>query len=107
MDSEFSALNSMNPVNIKNFRLKNYKKKRVQTTLFNKLVKNNFDFLNIDCEGNDLKILKTIDLKKFTPEIINIEVSKDNEKEIYEYLNFYGYSIYEIKSLSHIFKKIK
>ena len=34
-------------------------------------------------EGNDLKILKTIDLKKYTPEIINIEVSKDNEKEIY------------------------
>ena len=63
--------------------------------------------MNIDCEGNDLKILKTIDLKKYTPEIINIEVSKDNEKEIYEYLNFYGYGIYEIKYLSHIFKKIK
>ena len=83
------------------------KKKRVKTTLFNKLVKNNFDFLNIDCEGNDLKILKTIDLKKFTPEIINIEVSKNNEKKIYEYLNFNGYSIYKVKSLSHIFKKIK
>jgi len=107
MDSEFSALNSVNPGNIKNFRLKNYEIKRVQTTLFYKLVKNNFDFLNIDCEGNDLKILKTIDLKKYTPEIINIEVSKDNEKEIYEYLNFYGYGIYEIKYLSHIFKKIK
>ena len=37
--------------------------------------------------------------------IINIEVSKDNEKEIYEYLNFYGYNVYAIKSLSHIFKK--
>ena len=45
--------------------------------------------MNIDCEGNDLKILKTIDLKKFTPKIINIEVSKDNKKQIYEYLNFY------------------
>ena len=74
MDSEFSALNSVNPGNIKNFRLKNYEIKRVQTTLFYKLVKNNFDFLNIDCEGNDLKILKTIDLKKYTPEIINIDV---------------------------------
>ena len=107
MDSEFSALNSINKNNIKKFGLKNLKKKRVQTTLFNKLIKKNFDFLNIDCEGNDLKILKTIDLKKFTPKIINIEVSNDNKKQIYEYLSFYGYGIYEVKSLSHIFKKIK
>ncbi len=107
MDSEFSALNSINKNNIKKFGLKNLKKKRVQTTLFNKLIKKNFDFLNIDCEGNDLKILKTIDLKKFTPKIINIEVSKDNKKQIYEYLNFYGYGIYEVKSMSHIFKKIE
>ena len=107
MDSEFSALNSINKNNIKKFGLKNFKKKRVQTTLFNKLIKKNFDFLNIDCEGNDLKILKTIDLKKFTPKIINIEVSKDNKKQIYEYLNFYGYGIYEVKSMSHIFKKIE
>ena len=106
MDSEFSALNSINKNNIKKFGLKNLKKKRVQTTLFNKLIKKNFDFLNIDCEGNDFKILKTIDLKKFTPKIINIEVSKDNKKQIYEYLNFYGYGIYEVNSLSHIFKKI-
>ena len=107
MDSDFSALNSINKNNIKKFGLKNLKKKRVQTTLFNKLIKKNFDFLNIDCEGNDLKILKTIDLKKFTPKIINIEVSKDNKKQIYEYLNFYGYGIYEVKSMSHIFKKIE
>ena len=107
MDSEFSALNSINKNNIKKFGLNNLKKKRVQTTLFNKLIKKNFDFLNIDCEGNDLKILKTIDLKKFTPKIINIEVSKDNKKQIYEYLNFYGYGIYEVKSMSHIFKKIE
>ena len=107
MDSDFSALNSINKNNIKKFGLKNLKKKRVQTTLFNKLIKKNFDFLNIDCEGNDFKILKTIDLKKFTPKIINIEVSKDNKKQIYEYLSFYGYGIYEVKSLSHIFKKIK
>ena len=107
MDSEFSALNSVNQDNIKKFGLINLRKKKVQTTLFYKLVQNNFNFLNIDCEGNDLKILKTIDLKKFTPEIINIEVSKENQKGIYEYLNFHGYGIYQIKSLSHIFKKIK
>ena len=107
MDSEFSALNSVNQENTKKFGLMNIQKKKVQTTLFYKLVQNNFNFLNIDCEGNDLKILKTIDLKKFTPEIINIEVSKENQKGIYKYLNFHGYRIHKVKSLSHIFKKIK
>ncbi len=78
-----------NPQNLVKYKIK------VQMKIFHQLVKKNFDFLNIDCEGNDLKILKTIDLKKFTPKIINIEVSKDNEKEIYGYLNFYGYNIYK------------
>ena len=70
-------------------------------------IKNNFDFLNIDCEGNDLKILKTIDLKKYTPKIIIIEVSNENKKKIYSYLNLHGYKLYITKSLSHIFKKIE
>ena len=105
LDSEFSALNSMYLDNVKAFNLAKYKKIKMQTQIFSHVIKDNFDFLNIDCEGNDLKILKTIDLKKYTPKIINIEVSKINKKEIYSYLNSYGYKLFEIKSLSHIFKK--
>ena len=105
IDSEFSALNSMYPKNVEEFGLKNFKKMKFKTSLFSELISNNFDFLNIDCEGNDLKILKTIDLKKYTPKIINIEVSENDNNEIYEYLNLYDYSIFEVKSLSHIFKK--
>jgi hypothetical protein len=107
LDSEFSALNSMYPENLKKFGLKNYKKFKIKTKIFSQIVKYNFDFLNIDCEGNDLKILKTINLKKYTPKIIVIEVSKDNKKEIYNYLNLNGYKLYQIKTLSHIFKKIE
>ena len=72
---------------------------------FPDIVKDNFDFLNIDCEGNDFKILKTIDLKKYTPKIINIEVSLNNKKDIYDYMRLNGYKILDVKSLSHIFKK--
>jgi len=107
LDSEFSALNSMYPKNLKKFGLKKYKKFKIQTKIFSQIVKNNFDFLNIDCEGNDLKILKTIDLKKYTPKIIIIEVSNENKKKIYSYLNSHGYKLYITKSLSHIFKKIE
>ena len=105
IDSEFSALNSMYPDNFQNFGFKNLKKVKINTKLFTQLVKKNFDFLNIDCEGNDLKILKTIDLLKYTPKIICIEVSEKYKNEIYNYLKNYGYQIYHIKSLSHIFQK--
>ena len=105
IDSEFSALNSMHSENQRKFNLKNLKKIKFQTNIFPELVKDNFDFLNIDCEGNDLKILKTIDLNKYTPKLINIEVSESNKVEIYEYLNSFGYDIFDIKSVSHIFKK--
>ena len=105
LDSEFSALNSVYSDNIQKFNLKNLKKLKIQTKIFPQLIKENFDFLNIDCEGSDFKILKTIDLKKYSPKVIIIEVSKKNKNEIYNYLNIYGYKIFEIKSLSHIFVK--
>ena len=60
IDNQFSALNSMSTENSKNFKFKNIKKIKVNTQLFSEVVKENFDFLNIDCEGNDYKILKTI-----------------------------------------------
>ena len=105
LDSEFSALNSIYEDNSKNFLFKDLKKISIKTKTFPELIKDNFDFLNIDCEGNDFKILKTIDLKKYTPKIINIEVSPNNKKNIYDYLYLNGYKILDIKSLSHIFKK--
>ena len=106
IDSEFSALNSIYPENKKIFDFKDSKKIKLKTKTFPQLIKNNFNFLNIDCEGNDLKILKTIDFKLFTPEIISIEVSDHNKKDIYTYLNMFGYELFIIKNLSHIFKKI-
>ena len=99
------SLNSINIDNSKNFKFNNLKKINIETTIFPKIIKDNFDFLNIDCEGNDFKILKTIDLKKYTPKMINIEVSQDNKKNIYEYMWQNSYEILDIKSLSHIFIK--
>lgn len=102
-DSKFSALNSLYKDNFKKFNLKKIKQIKVKTQIFSNIVKENFDFLNIDCEGNDLKILKTIDLNVYTPKLICVEVNNQNKKLIYEYLAFYGYKILTIKSLSHIF----
>ena len=104
-DSEFSALNSIYPDNSKKFKFKNKKRINIKTQIFSELVKDNFDFLNIDCEGNDYKILKTINLKRYTPKLINIEVNQDSKTDIYNYLKLNGYKLLEVKSLSHIFEK--
>jgi len=104
LDNEFSALNSTNKENIKNFKINNFKKNRMKTKIFPKIIKQKFDFLNIDCEGNDYKILKTINLKKFKPKLICVEVSKESKKLIYNYLNSNNYEILTVRSLSHIFK---
>ena len=107
IDNEFSALNSIYKNNIKNHKIKKYQKIKINTKVFSNVVKEKFDFLNIDCEGNDYNILKTIDLKKYNPQIICIEVSEKNKKLIYKYLNANHYKLLTIRSLSHIFKYTK
>src|SRR5258706_1007644 len=56
----------------------------------------NIDLLTIDVEGHDLQVLRGLDLSKYRPKIIVIEIHaldsiKDNE--IYEYLTANGYSL--------------
>ena len=105
-DNKFSALNSIYTKNLDKFGIKDFKKIKVKTKIFSNLVKDNFDFLNIDCEGNDYKILRSIDLKKYNPKLICIEISsKEDKKSIFEYLNTYTYELIEVKDLSYIFKK--
>jgi len=105
-DNKFSALNSIYTKNLDKFGIKDFKKIKVKTKIFSNLVKDNFDFLNIDCEGNDYKILRSIDLKKYNPKLICIEISSEEDKNfIFEYLNTYTYELIEVKDLSYIFKK--
>ena len=105
-DHLFSALNSVYLENSKNFELKNLKKVKTKTKIFSDLVKDKFDFLNIDCEGSDYQILKTIDLNFYTPKLICIEINSKNKRKIFQYLNSYGYKVLKIKKVSYIFKKI-
>ena len=63
------------------------KKIKIQCFTLDRVLKNKnleeFDFLNIDVEGNELKVLKGFDLKKFNPKLITIE---NNDLTINEYL---------------------
>ena len=42
----------------------------MKTSTFDDLVNQDFDFLNIDLEGHDFNVLKTIDFNKFHPKLI-------------------------------------
>lgn len=106
-DHNFSELNSIYKDNKKNFALKNIKKIKVKTKVFSDLVKDKFDFLNIDCEDSDYDILKTIDLNYYKPKLICIEVRPKYKFKIYKYLRLSGYKLFQIKKVSHIFVRNK
>jgi FkbM family methyltransferase len=66
------------------------------------------DFLNIDAEGADFEILQSLDLNKYSPELICIEViEKDLENsDVFNLLYKNRYKKIWSGVFSHIFKKI-
>jgi FkbM family methyltransferase len=53
-------------------------------------------YLNIDCEGNDLEVLKGFSLSKYAPDIITIEaLDAENVQRIVGYLSYRGYELKE------------
>ena len=72
----------------KTFGSKIKKPKKIRTRKLSEIFRKNriskVDFLNIDSEGHELSILKSINLKKFNIKVICIEVLKHNMKAIKE-----------------------
>ena len=90
----------------------NIKKSKIQSlTLDALLEKINFtdkklDLLGIDVEGADLKVLKGLNIEKFKPELICVEIHEKDIKnsEIYKYLSNFSYELVWSGVFSHIFK---
>ena len=97
----------------KTFGTKIKKTKKIKTKklseIFHKKRIYKVDFLNIDAEGHELNILKSINLKKFDIKVICIEVLKHNLKAIIEskkvirYLNKNGYKFKLKKKINYVF----
>jgi len=66
------------------------------------------DFLNIDVEGADFEVLQSLDLNKYSPELICIEViEKDLENsDVFNFLYKNRYKKIWSGVFSHIFKRI-
>jgi len=68
---------------------KKYKTVKLPKTTLNNLVNKynipkNFELLNIDVEGHELEVLKGINLKKYRPRIITVEIHVKKTSEIFK-----------------------
>ena len=75
---EFSALSTLNKKQSKISFQGRIKEKLIACSTLTTIIKKNYmykriDFLNIDAEGNDFKILKSLDFKTYRPTFICIE----------------------------------
>ena len=90
------------------------KKKNLVLT-FENIIKNykinleKFDFLKIDIEGEDYKVLKNINLKKYNPTLICIEdgiEKKENKNKITKYLKSIKYELIFRSPINLFYQKI-
>tara|TARA_B100000902_G_scaffold182675_1_gene175411 strand:- start:639 stop:1310 length:672 start_codon:yes stop_codon:yes gene_type:complete len=102
MENIFSPLNTIaknfnNQISKKNF-------KYVKTKMFKDIVKYKIDFLNIDIEGMDFKVLRTINLNYYKPKLICIEIfGFKNIKRVKKYLKIKKYSFAKKVGPSYFF----
>ena len=75
-------------INQQNSLISNGQKKQIKInaykleTLLNNLNITNVDFLNIDVEGNDFKVISNFNFSKFRPKLISIEQNIYNFEEL-------------------------
>ena len=94
IENIFSPLNTISEIRSKELNINNINKNSyfVRTKKINDLVKNKFDFLNIDVEGMDLKVLKSINLNFYEPKLICIEVLNPKKlDDLKDYLKKFRY----------------
>ena len=119
-DNHFSPVNTISKSfyekSNKNISFKNLIKKEVKTKTFNDVIGSisnipKINFLNIDCEGHDYSVLKSIDLELYNPELVCIEThhvdnkEANNSKNIFSLLEKNNYKIIKRCGPSSIFGK--
>jgi FkbM family methyltransferase len=97
-------------INKKDFTIKNVKTRKLGDIL----EKYNFykiDFMNIDIEGHELEVLKSLDFKKFNIQVICIEILNYNnstlerKKKLISFLKKNKYSLAGRSTVNYIFKR--
>ena len=92
----------------------NIKEKEIQAFTLDEILNRSIyknskiDFLDIDVEGADLKVLKGLSFDKFKPELVCIEIHEKEIKqsEIYIFLVDKKYELIWSGAFSHLFKRL-
>ena len=93
----------------------NIKEKEIQAFTLDEILnrdkyKNSkIDFLDIDVEGADLKVLEGLSFDKFKPELVCVEIhaKEIKQSDIYKFLTNKNYELLWSGVFSHIFKRFK
>ena len=113
-----SPLNTLNSKLAKKHFSGNFKKKKIKSDKLTSIIEKTkykglkINFLNIDAEGNDFEVLKSLNLKKYKPKLICIEMvdlfnaSKKviKKNKIYKFLIQKKYKLVWSVHFSHIFE---
>ena len=67
-----------------------------------------FEYLNIDTEGNEAEIIRSIDFQKHKPILVTVEINnffsnKSNKDEIIKYFLLNSYELFNIIGVTYIF----
>jgi FkbM family methyltransferase len=113
---EFSYLSTLNKKHAKISFQGRIKEKLIRCFTLTSLIKKNFktkkiDFLNIDAEGNDFKILKSLDFKNYRPKLICIEdtdlyynkIANIKKSKIYNFLIKLNYKYVRSGIFDHLY----
>ena len=109
---ELSQLSTIENEQAKKVFQGNIKEKKIQAFTLDEILKKGkfkdtkIDFLNIDVEGTDFKVLEGLSFDKFKPELICIEIHDKEIKEskVYKFLNDKNYQLISSGVFSHLFK---
>ena len=85
---------------------KTNEKRRMNCRNFESLITHKFDFLNIDLEGHDYEVLKTINLKKYNPKLICVEILENSKDyhNTFKYMKNNNYEFVKRCGVSYFFK---
>ena len=106
INSIFSPLNTISRKHASSFNFDSKNKLHffTKSRKFNNIVKKKFNFLNIDIEGLDYQVLKSINLNKYRPNLICIEIlDKRDLKNIKSYLIKLNYRCVKKLITSYLF----
>ncbi len=82
----------------------------VEVMTFEDLAVERVDFLQIDAEGYDYEILKTVDLRRYRPTIINFEshfLSRGDAEECKALLRAHGYEFFDCGSDTTAYRSLR